>query len=49
MMNATRRFRLPDVLFSVRGREITKDIVDCPPEMVNFENKKIDEIANYLF
>lgn len=34
--------------FSVRGREITKDIVDCPPEMVNFENKKIDEIARII-
>lgn len=34
--------------FAVRGREITKDIVDCPPETVNFENKKVDEIARII-
>ena len=34
--------------FSVSGREISKDIVDCFPENVNFENKKVDEIARLI-
>lgn len=34
--------------FGVAGREIVKDIVDCPAETVNFENKKVDEIARII-
>lgn len=34
--------------FGVAGREVVKDIVDCPPETVNFENKKVDEIARII-
>ena len=34
--------------FSVIGREIVKDVVDCPPKTVNFENKKVDEIVRII-
>lgn len=34
--------------FMVRGREVSKDVVDCPPETINFENKKVDEIARII-
>lgn len=34
--------------FAVSGREVVKDIVDCPPETVNFENKKVDEIVRVI-
>ena len=34
--------------FLVSGREVNKDIVDCPSENLNFENKKIDEIARLI-
>lgn len=34
--------------FGVAGREVVKDIVDCPAETVNFENKKVDEIARII-
>lgn len=34
--------------FAVSGREVVKDLVDCPPETFNFENKKVDEIARII-
>lgn len=34
--------------FGVTGREIVKDIVDCPPQMLCFEHKRIDEIVRII-